>query len=250
MFEKFDFSIIFYSLFGCADMSSNKEQKTILACFPHADDEISCVGTMANHVARGDRVVLCFATHGEMTSLMGDVPVEQIIDAREAHAAKVAKIIGCEVMFLDFEDTEVEITRKNAKKLASLISEVKPDVIITWNSFHRHPDHRSIAQLLIDAAQMARIPRVVQPNGAHRSDITFIQYYDERALLPAIYVDVSDSIDKIKEVTQCYADTYGWQGAVENVLARRRSMGLDCDVKYAEKFSILRRRHKASKYVI
>jgi len=231
-------------------LTSENKQKTILACFPHADDEISCIGTLTNHVVRGDRVVLCFATHGEMTSLMGDVPVEKIIVAREEHAAKVAKIIGCEVMFLDFKDTEVEITRKNAKKLASIISDIKPDVIITWNSFHRHPDHRSIAQLLIDAAQMARIPRVVSPNDAYRSDIVFVQYYDERASLPSIYIDVSDSIEKIKDVTQCYADTYGWTGAVENVLARRRSMGLDCDVRYAERFTILRRRHSASKYVI
>jgi LmbE family N-acetylglucosaminyl deacetylase len=230
-------------------VSENKKRKTIFACFPHADDEISCVGTMANHVARGDRVVLCFATHGEMTSLFGEKPIYDIISAREEHAKTVSAIIGCEVMFLDFEDTEVEITRKNAKKLAKIISEIKPDVIITWNSYHRHPDHRSIAQLLIDAVQMARIPRVVRPNTPHRKHPTILQYYDERAILPAVYVDVSDSIEKIVEVTECYARTYGWENAKENILARRRSMGLDCDVDYAEKFTVLRRRHKPVKYV-
>ena len=161
--------------FGC-DYVSNADRKTILAIFPHADDEISCVGTMANHIIRGDRVVLCFATHGEMTSLMGDVSEEEIVFAREEHAAKVAEIIGCEVMFLDFKDTEVEITRKNAKKIAGVISQIKPDAIITWNIYHRHPDHRSLAQLVIDAVTMARIPRVVGPNGPHRKDITIIKY--------------------------------------------------------------------------
>ena len=231
-------------------MKNRNEKKIIFACFPHADDEISCVGTMANHIARGDRVVLCFATHGEMTSLMGDVPVEKIVAAREEHAAKVAEIIGCEVMFLDFLDTEVEITRTNAKKIAAVISEIKPNAIITWNAFHRHPDHRSMAQLLIDAVQMARIPRIVSPLGAHREDLTIFQYYDERSLLPSMYVDVSESIDKIKEVTQCYADTYGWKGAIENVVTRRRNMGMECDVQYAERFTILRRRHWATKYII
>ncbi|MHA1245026.1 MAG: PIG-L deacetylase family protein [Candidatus Heimdallarchaeota archaeon] len=230
---------------------SKKEKKTIFACFPHADDEISCVGTMANHVARGDRVILCFATHGEMTSLFGDnITVDDIITAREEHAATVSKIIGCEVMFLDYEDTEVEITRKNAKKLAKVICEVKPDAIITWNVYHRHPDHRSIAQLLIDAGQMARIPRVVEPLEPHRKDLTFLQYYDERTLLPVVYIDVTESIDKIREVTQCYADSYGWKGAVERVTARRQSLGMDCDVEYAEKFTILRRRIKPVKYIV
>lgn len=229
---------------------SNKTKKTILACFPHADDEISCVGTMANHVSKGDRVILCFATHGEMTTLMGNVKNEEIIIAREKHAECVAKIIGCEFMFLDFKDTEVEITRENAKKLAKTISEIKPDAILTWNIYHRHPDHRSLAQLVIDAVQLARISHIVEPNEPHREDVTIFQYFDERTLLPSIYVDVSDSVDKIKEVTQCYADTYNWKGAVENVLARRRSMGLDCDVQYAEHFTVLRRRNKPIKYIV
>ncbi|MGC9779482.1 MAG: PIG-L family deacetylase [Candidatus Heimdallarchaeota archaeon] len=231
-------------------MNDTSNKKNIFACFPHADDEIGCIGTMANHVARGDRVVLCFATHGEMTSLFGDLSVNDIISAREKHAATVSGIIGCEVMFLDYEDTEVEITRKNAKKIAMVISEIKPDAIITWNTYHRHPDHRSIAQLLIDAAQIARISRVVSPSKPHRKDLAILQYYDERAILPSVYVDVSDSIEKIREVTKCYAETYGWKGAVESVLTRRRSMGLDCDVQYAERFTVLRRKIKSVKYIV
>ncbi|NHJ49601.1 MAG: PIG-L family deacetylase [Asgard group archaeon] len=231
-------------------MTEKKDRKTILACFPHADDEISCVGTMANHIARGDRVVLCFATHGEMTTLMGDVPVSEIVDAREKHAETVAKIIGCEFLFLDFKDTEVEITRENAKKIAKLLCEIKPDAILTWNIYHRHPDHRSMAQLVIDAVTLARIKHVVEPLEPHRKDVTIFQYYDERTLLPSVYVDVSESIDKIKDVTQCYADTYNWRGAVDSVIARRRSMGLDCDVMYAERFTVLSRRNKPVKYII
>jgi LmbE family N-acetylglucosaminyl deacetylase len=202
-------------------MNDNVEKKTILACFPHADDEISCVGTMANHASRGDRVVLCFATYGEMTTLMGEVTHEEIVAAREKHAETVAKIIGCEFMFL-----------------------------LTWNIYHRHPDHRSLAQLVIDGVQLARISHVVEPKKPHRKDVIIYQYYDERVLLPSVYVDVSDSIDKIKEVTQCYADTYNWKRAVESVLARRRSMGLDCDVEYAERFTVLRRRNKPVKFII
>lgn len=224
-------------------------KKTIFACFAHADDELGCVGTMANHAARGDRVVLCFATHGEMTSLFGEKPKEEIIQEREQHAEEVGEIIGCETMFLDYEDTEVEITRENAKKMAKVLSEIKPNVIITWNSYHRHPDHRSIAQLLIDGVQLARVPRVVDPNPPHREAVTILQYYDERSLLPDIYVDVSESIEKILAATRCYAETYGWVGAEENILARRRSTGLKCNVSYAERFTVLRRRQKAVRYV-
>ncbi len=54
-----------------------------------------------------------------------------------------------------------------------------------------------------------------------------------------MYVDVSCSIEKNRVVTICYAETYGWKGEEENVVAGRRSIALDCDVQYTERFSCL-----------
>lgn len=45
-------------------------KKTILACFAHPDDELGCVGTLANHAKNGDRVVIAWTTSGEMASFL------------------------------------------------------------------------------------------------------------------------------------------------------------------------------------
>ncbi|MCG3254706.1 MAG: hypothetical protein KAU62_01385 [Candidatus Heimdallarchaeota archaeon] len=36
----------------------NTGRKTILACVAHPDDEVGCIGTLVNHVEKGDKVVL------------------------------------------------------------------------------------------------------------------------------------------------------------------------------------------------
>ncbi|MCG3219274.1 MAG: PIG-L family deacetylase, partial [Candidatus Heimdallarchaeota archaeon] len=36
---------------------------TILAIFPHPDDELGCIGTLANHSQRGDKVHMIWTTY-------------------------------------------------------------------------------------------------------------------------------------------------------------------------------------------
>ena len=48
---------------------SVSSRKTVFACFAHPDDEVGALGTLANHVDRGDRVVLAWMTSGENTSM-------------------------------------------------------------------------------------------------------------------------------------------------------------------------------------
>jgi len=50
-----------------ADRTSAR--RTVLACFAHPDDEMGALGSLANHVDRGDRVVLAWMTSGENTSM-------------------------------------------------------------------------------------------------------------------------------------------------------------------------------------
>ena len=40
-------------------------KETVLAIFAHPDDELTTVGTLANHSQRGDRAILAWLTYGE-----------------------------------------------------------------------------------------------------------------------------------------------------------------------------------------
>ena len=66
----------------------------LMAVFAHPDDELGCIGTLAKHAARGDRVMLVWTTHGELASQFGDAGHEEVRRVRQEHGAWVAGQIG------------------------------------------------------------------------------------------------------------------------------------------------------------
>jgi LmbE family N-acetylglucosaminyl deacetylase len=222
--------------------------KTLLVCFPHVDDETGVVGTMAKHAQRGDRVVLAFATYGEMTSLFGDMPQAQIRAEREQHARRLAEIVGCEVRFLEFADAHIGTSREEALSLAALLTEVRPDALLTYNNVRGHPDHRHLSELLRDAITYARLPRLTAPAEPHRERVSFYALFDAASPHPPVHVDVSDHIEQIKAVMEIYAEAYKW--SVAGIERARTAHGAECGVKYAEKFNVLAGPVAAEQYLI
>ncbi len=224
-------------------MIMNNEEKTILACVAHPDDEIGCIGTLVNHVNRGDKVVLAWTTSGEMASHFNGMTFSEVKEIREKQGEDVGKIIGCETLFLDYGDTSVRATRESALKMAKVIAEVKPDAVITWSMNTRHPDHRGTAQMLYDAITYARIPKITEPLDPYRPPLhtPMFMYFEEISPLPTVYIDVTTSFSKVKEVAKLYGDFYDWQQVDDWVDINRRSNGMKCGVKYAEKFNALTR---------
>lgn len=231
-----------------ADRSTSP--KTVFACFAHPDDEVGALGTLANHVDRGDRVVLAWMTCGENTSMSkGKTPSEMARD-RRGHGQAVGKIIGCEVAFFDYRDTEVQRTRDAAVRLGRFIAALKPDTIITWDAFNSHPDHRETSKIVMDGIRFARLPRLVEPHLPHRLDIPVYQFVDRRSRDPLIYVDVSEQIDKILKAVAVYSAAFDWADVEERVRVRRAAIGMECGVRYAEQFTVRRRIAAVQSYLI
>ena len=227
------------------------DKQTIFACFAHPDDEISCIGTLCNHVDRGDRVILAWTTSGELASHFNSMDFSEVKQIREDQGKEVGKIVGCETLFLGYGDTHVRSTRDNALKMTKVIAEIKPDAVITWSMNTRHPDHRGTAQILYDALTYARIPRITEPISPHRppSHIPMFLYHEEISSLPVIYVDISDNFNKVKEVTELYANFYKWQRVDDWLNTMKHADGLRCGVNYAEKFNVLTRLMPVDKYL-
>ncbi|MHA1303040.1 MAG: PIG-L deacetylase family protein [Candidatus Heimdallarchaeaceae archaeon] len=222
----------------------NEKPKTIFACFAHPDDELGSIGTLAQHAKKGDKVILAWTTSGEMASFFKGMSFDEVKKIREEQGRTIAEIIGENVtsMFLGFGDTNVVPNRENALKMAKIIAKIKPDAIISWGFNNRHPDHRGTTQLLYDAMTYARIPKLTDPAPPHRPPfhLPMFLYYEETSPLRTIYVDITDTFAQVEKAFKLYADFYGW--AIEDWLhVRRRTDGMACGVKYAEKFNVLSR---------
>src|ERR1039458_6878032 len=127
----------------------------ILAIAAHCDDvEQTCGGTLLKMAERGHRTAILDLTQGEMGT-RGSVEDR----AREAAAAaRILKVSWRRA--LDIPDGRVENTFANRLKVASVIRELRPRVLILpyWQA--RHPDHATASVLGYEAAFLAGLAKI------------------------------------------------------------------------------------------
>jgi N-acetylglucosamine malate deacetylase 1 len=213
--------------------------ESLLVVLAHPDDEVGCAGTIAAHVARGQRVVLAFLTRGEMTEALGPLPPAEIAAKREQHARAAGAIMGCEVRFLEYQDTRVEVCAAASYDVAKLVADVKPGAVLTWGDGWmrgiRHPDHQATSQIVRNAVTLARIAKVTAPVTAHRGVAPVFTLRDRHSLLPAVAIDVTPHMATILEVGAFYRERVGWPPEDWH-RGRLADAGREYGVAAAEKF--------------
>jgi N-acetylglucosamine malate deacetylase 1 len=211
----------------------------LLVALSHPDDEVGCAGTIALHRAQDVRVVLLFLTRGEMTESLGPLSAERVGVERVKHAEQVAKLLDCEVRFLDFADTRIEISSDAMYRVGRAIAEIKPDAVITWGDAWmrgmRHPDHQATGEIVRGGITIARMKRAVAPIEPHRGAAAVFTLRDRHSALPCAALDVSAVEEKALEVGRFYKGRVGWPD--EGWHRQRLEMaGWRWGVKAAEEF--------------
>ena len=231
---------------------ADSEKKTVLSLYAHPDDELGAIGTLANHAARGDRVIMCWTTYGELTTLLPDLSIEEVKKERRRHTEEIAKIVGAEqVDILDLGDSYVQNTREQRIAVGKLYVKYRPDAVISWGTQNAHPDHRYTGYLALDGIKMARINRILDTDEPHRKNVKLLSYYEKGNGFPVKYVSLKEeSLEAAKAAAQFYADIYKWKDVQTWVIDRRRSNGIESNTKYAEKYNVRFEFDKPSEYII
>ncbi len=153
---------------------------TLVSFHAHPDDEaIATGGTILHAVRDGHRVVLVFATRGELGEVADDVlrPGEALWERRVEESLAAARILGVErVEFLGYEDSGMAGTPENeraesfwqadvdqaAGRLAAILREEGADVLTCYDERggYDHPDHIQVHRVGLRAAELAGTPRV------------------------------------------------------------------------------------------
>src|SRR5487761_96626 len=127
----------------------------ILAIAAHRDDvEQTCGGTLLQSAAIGLRTAIFYLTQGE-AGTRGSAA------QRAAEAKEAARILGVGWrQALDLPDGRVENTWENRLKIARVLRELRPRVVILpyWQA--RHPDHATAATLGYEACFVAGLSKV------------------------------------------------------------------------------------------
>jgi bacillithiol biosynthesis deacetylase BshB1 len=133
----------------------NVQSLDILAIAAHRDDvEQTCGGTLLKAAQRGQHTGILDLTQGEMGT-------RGTAEDRAREAADAAKILGVSWRrALDIPDGRVENTWENRLKVASVIRETRPRVIILPYWKGRHPDHYTASVLGYEACFLAGLARL------------------------------------------------------------------------------------------
>ena len=150
-------------------------EKRLLAVVAHPDDEtFGMGGTLAYYARQGVEVHLICATRGEV----GEVEprmlegFSSVGELRENELCCAADVLGLKkVHFLDYRDSGMPGSLENqhpsalvqapvdevAMRIAKLIREIQPQVVITFDPIggYMHPDHIAIHQATVLACDMA-----------------------------------------------------------------------------------------------
>jgi len=163
----------------------------ILAIAAHRDDvEQTCGGTLLKAAQRGQRTGILDLTQGEMGT-------RGTAEDRAREAEDAAKILHVSWRrALDIPDGRVENTWENRLKVATVIRETRPKVVILPYWKGRHPDHYTASILGYEACFLAGLAKLDRSAGSQSavvagvSPVTLPPYRPYKIIYATLYYDI------------------------------------------------------------
>lgn len=203
----------------------------ILAIGAHPDDaEIGCAGFLLKAKARCLRTGILVLTQGEMGAF-GDR------QTRVAEAQAAAGILGVDAFrILDLPDAALESNYENALRIARVLQELRPRLVLSPHFEDHHPDHVATARLVERASYLAtrtalfpeHEPLIPQPG-----HLTFPLSF-QRPCRPAFVLDITDVYGVKQQALQAHGSQYA--PILFSVEIAARYYGMMITVAYAEGF--------------
>ena len=215
----------------------------VLAVGAHPDDvEIACSGTLAKCIKRGDKVVVCHVSSGNLGHVV--IPPDELRVIRAGEAKKAGGMIGTEVIWGGFDDLDIFDNTKDARdKMVDVIRYADPDFIITHAPDDYMPDHTAVSRLVFDASFTATLPNYPAKHKAAK--LVPIYYMDTLAGVnfnPTEYVEITEEIDLKISMLECHESQLVWMREhdgidfADMVKTCSRYRGYQCGAGYAEGF--------------
>jgi LmbE family N-acetylglucosaminyl deacetylase len=157
----------------------------VLAIGAHFDDiELGCGGTLARHVAQGDKV------YGFVATVSGFMnPDHQVVRGNEVameEGRKAMAVLGVELSCGWFRTLEVEFNEALNAQIIRMVEEKKIDRVYTHWVGDIHHDHQAVARASLHSCR--HVPRLLM----YRSN----WYHSAIEFRGTFYVDVTGFIDK------------------------------------------------------
>lgn len=218
----------------------------VLAIGCHPDDvEIACAGTLIKCVKRGDKVITCHLSTGNLGHVI--IPPDELTIIRREEARKAGALAGIEVISAGFNDLDMfSDNKKSRDAVVDVIKYADPDFIITHNPDDYMPDHVAASKLVFDASFAATLPnyRSKEPDPAKLVPIYYMDTLAGVNFVPDEFVDITDEIDLKLKMLECHESQIKWMRDHDKidfpdmVKTCSRYRGYQCGAGYAEGYKM------------
>lgn len=193
-------TLLLTTLVGYSRSNTWTDQKIkVLVIGAHPDDcDLGAGGLAALYVALGHKVKFVALTTGDkghQDQGGGPLAKRRILESKEA-----GRRLGITYEILDNHSGELMPTLDNRMKVIQMIREWDADIVISHRPNDYHPDHRSTAVLVQDAAYLVIIPGMLPGIPALRKNPIFLYIRDRfqkpNPHRPDISVDITSVFHK------------------------------------------------------
>jgi len=213
----------------------------------HPDDaEFTVAGTVAAWTKAGCHVTYVVCTDGNAGSHKPGMTREKLAKIRRVEQRAACATLGVsEVVFLGYDDGQLQPTLDLRRDLVRVIRQYKPEAVITWDptrlligdEYINHPDHRAAAQAAFDAVAPASAMPLLWPEvGApHQVRQVYVFGHDK----PNVWVDVTDTIGQKIAALRQHASQMGDWDPTEMIREWAAETGKGKGLAYAESYLVI-----------
>lgn len=206
----------------------------ILAIGAHLDDiELGCGGTLALAIKNGHKVkciIMCESDYSNFDGTVLRTKEESTVEGRAA----LEKLGVKDYVVYDFPNKFIPYDGTTVESIDKIMTEFKPDLVLTHWTFDTHQDHRNVAMAAISAARYQNNILMFEPfppSGRSYHPFRTQVYVDISDVLPIKLGSMSEHKSQLKK--------YGadWFDSIES---RAHIRGYESGCKYAEVFEMVR----------
>jgi LmbE family N-acetylglucosaminyl deacetylase len=228
-------------------MERNGIPESAMVIVAHPDDaEFTMAGTLAAWTRAGCRVTYVVCTDGNAGSHEPGMTRERLAEIRRAEQRAACAALGVtDVVFLGYDDGQLQPTLELRRDLVRQIRKHQPEVVLTsdptrmfgGDRYINHPDHRAAGQAALDAVAPASGMPLLWPEvgSPHRVRQVYVYGNDEAN----VWVDVTETIEQKIVALREHASQMGDWDPTERIKGWAAEVGQEKELPYAEKFRVI-----------
>lgn len=228
-------------------MEKNGVPESAMVIVAHPDDaEFTVAGTVAAWTKAGCRVTYVVCTDGNAGSQESGMTRAKLAKIRRVEQRAACATLGVsEVVFLGYDDGQLQPTLDLRRDLVRVIRQYKPEVVMTGDptalfygdEYINHPDHRAAAQAALDAVAPASAMPLLWPEvGApHR----VCQVYVQGNGTPNVWVDVTETIEQKIAALKQHASQMGDWDPTDMIKQWNAQTGKEKGLAFAESYRVI-----------